>query len=268
MQHKNYFIESKSFNVDVPAWNGPLELLLDLIRKSEINIFDIPISQITEDYLQAIHSQQKIDVDVAANFLEMAATLIIIKSKMLLPANADEHSNDAMENDPREALVQQLLEYQKYKEIANELDKKQNEADFYQERWKAHKHQQLTFPLVDELLKKDKKSADISSSRSLWQQVSIYDLLKVFSNVVRLFESEQNLTPTVQVIEYSVEDSITHLKSKLDEKHSINFYDLFLETRVKEKIIATFWAILQLYKENYLTIKQHAVFGDIYLFKI
>ena len=114
---------SKSpFRVTLPIWNGPLDLLLDLIKASEINIHDIPIKEITSQYLATIKLMQKLDLEVAAEFLVMASTLVYIKSKMLLPQEMAGVDNEDFPRDPRLGLVEQLLEYQKFKQLAEVLE--------------------------------------------------------------------------------------------------------------------------------------------------
>ena len=127
---KKWWDENVQYNVKIDAFEGPLDLLLHLINRYEIDIYDIPVAQITEQYMAYIHAMQELQLDIASEYLVMAATLLAIKSKMLLPKHEEEildESVELSENDPREELMQRLLEYKKYKEAAQALKKKEEE---------------------------------------------------------------------------------------------------------------------------------------------
>ncbi len=236
------------FEVNLPIWNGPLDLLLDLIKSTEINIYDIPIKEITSQYLDAIKLMQKLDIEIASEFLVMASTLIYIKSKMLLPNEMLDNDDKELEEDPRAGLVEQLLEYQKFKELAEVLGDK----DVHSNRLLERKDNQITFPL--ETVKEDP-----------WKEVTLFELIKVFSGVVDVMETSEIIS--IKQDEFSMEEKIDMMKKLLLKEEKINFYDLFREGSSKIEIIAIFWAILEMYKYGQITIKQHAFFGDIFIFK-
>ncbi len=235
------------YKVKLPTWNGPLDLLLDLIRSSEVNIFDIPIFEITQQYLDAIKVIQKMDIDLASDFLAMAATLIMIKSKMLLPVEM-QSDEDLLLEDPRKDLVDKLIEYQKYKAIAAELEN----SEFHAERIIERKDCQTTF--------------DVNEG-NIWESVTIYELLKVFSGFVDVVDKMENDESLEEEEEFQVEDKLNFIKNQFKQEEKIEFYSLFGNRFIKNEVIVTFLAILELYKLDYLLIRQHRVFGDIYLFK-
>ena len=241
-------IAKSKFEVNLPFWNGPLDLLLDLIRSTEINIYDISIKEITSQYLDVIKLMQRLDIEVASEFLVMASTLIYIKSKMLLPSEILDNEDEEFDKDPRSNLVEQLLEYQKFKALAEVLGNKEIHSNRLLER----KDNQITFPFEAE-------------KKNTWENVTLFELMKVFSGVVDVME-----TPNVnffQQVEFSIEDKINMITNQLSIADKINFYDLFRQESTKIEIISIFWALLEMYKHGQITIKQHAFFGDIFIFK-
>ena len=242
------YANSKAFKVKLPFFNeGPLDLLLHLIKESKINIYDIPISDITHQYLTAIQLMKKLDIELAADFLLMAATLIFIKSRMMLPAEMNEGDENDFLNDPRTNLVEQLLEYQKFKKLAEVLE----DQEFHTTKIIERKDNQITFDLP-------KKEDDA------WKEVNLFELIKVFSGVVDVMDYDD--FDVLRTEEVRIEDKIDQIELELKRAGKLNFYDLFPKASTKQIIIVTFWAILELYKVGVLTIKQHAIFGDIYIF--
>lgn len=239
--------KKKSFEIELPnLWTGPLDLLLDLIRTQEVDIHDIPISEITHQYLEAIKYMQKLDIDIASDFLVMAATLIYIKSKMLLPAELED--DEELFLDPRKNLVEQLLEYQKFKNVAEVL----GQLSDYSERLVERRDHQLTFSLNEE-------------DDDLWEEVTLFELLKVFSGIVHEVPAIDFLPTDAR--EFTVEGKIDQITEALEREGSVNFFELFSNEKVKSEILAAFLAVLELYKMGRIRIKQHKVFGDIHLFK-
>ena len=245
MLTQNTSSKLSQYEVKLPTWNGPLDLLLDLIRSSEVNIFDIPIFEITQQYLDAIKMMQKMDIDLASDFLAMAVTLIMIKSKMLLPVEM-QSDEDFLLEDPRKDLVDKLIEYQKYKAIAEELEN----SEFHAERIIERKDCQTTFDVTE---------------GNAWEDVTIYELLKVFSGFVEAVDKMENYENLEE--DFRVEDKLDFIKDQFKQEEKIEFYSLFGNDFIKNEVIVTFLAILELYKLNYLLIRQHRVFGDMYLFK-
>ncbi len=178
------------YNVKTEAFEGPLDLLLHLINRLEVDIYDIPMSQITEQYLHFVHAMQELELDVASEYLVMAATLLAIKSKMLLPKHEEELEEDVemLEEDPRDELVEKLIEYRKYKEAAQELKQKEEER----------------------VLMYTKPPSDLSqfTERDMEQSlqtldVNIYDMLGAFHKLLR----RKKLTKTSLYSHYKTRNS-------------------------------------------------------------
>lgn len=239
----------KELNVKVPMWEGPLDLLLDLIRSAKVNIYDIPIADITRQYMETLQLMKDMDLEVAGEFLVMASQLLLIKSRMLLPVEFGEEGDD-MERDPRDGLVSQLLEYQKFKKMADVLESREQITERIIER----SDHQITF------LEKPEESED-----DMWSEVTLFELIKIFSGVVDVVQFEG--MDVLREEDYKVEDKIEYIQMVLEEKGKINFYDLFSKKTPKIEVVVTFWALLELYKMGSILFKQHSFFSDIYIFR-
>ena len=232
-----------SYKVKLEIFEGPLDLLLYLIKKEELSIHDIPISAITEQYLQYIEIMRMLDLDIAGEFLVMAATLMHIKSKMLLPQ--DETEEEQEEEDPRAELVKKLLEYKKFKEAAQQLKDKE-----------AHAKEVFERPGIREKIEDDTEEED-----ELYFEASIFDLLSAFSKVLK--EVPKSRFYEVVKDEVTVSDKIHEIFHLMVKSPVIYFLDLFKKARNKIEIIATFLALLELIRMKEVLVKQDKVFGDI-----
>ncbi len=220
-------------------FEGPLDLLLFLIRKSEVNIYDIPIAQITEQYLQYLEYSTKLNLENATEFYAMAATLLHIKSQMLLPVQVD--FGEEME-DPRQELVESLIEYQKYKKISALIVDKGKEAEWVVER--KTKQRVLPFPDDDDL----------------WEQLEVWDLLKTFSNLMASLSSEQIIDLYEEV---TVNEKLTLIHEFLDRKVEFLFTDLLTKSSSLMDLVCAFLAVLEAVKTRLVSIYQNKMFGDI-----
>lgn len=241
------------YNVKVDVFEGPLDLLLHLINKLEIDIYDIPMTEITEQYMMYIHTMQELQLDVASEYLVMAATLLAIKSKMLLPKHEDELLDeeliDEYEEDPREELVERLLEYRRYKEAANELKEKEQDRSLY-----------FTKPPSD----LSEYAEEIKSER-LDLNVTIYDMLGAFHKLLRRKRLQKPLNTKIARQEISIETRMEEILNELKNTNGeINFYHLFPKP-IRSHIVVTFLAILELMKRNDIFVKQEDNFGDIWI---
>lgn len=234
-------------DVKVAAYSGPLDVLLDLIRAAQVNIHDIPIREITASYLQVIEAMKRLDIEVASEFLVMAATLIQIKSRMILPAELEEGEGDLWE-DPRRDLVRQLLEYQKFKELSAELERREAVAHRLVERRDA----QAAFTAARGLVS------------DLWKDVSLEDLLKVFTEVVRVLDYEE--FGVLREEEFKVDDKMDYIRAVLADRGEVEFYGLFSDRRSRAEIVVTFWAVLELYKVGAIKVQQQEQFALIMIF--
>lgn len=233
-----------AISVKLQAFEGPLDLLLHLIDKAEVDIYDIPIAEITDQYLQYIDAMQVHDLEVSSEFLVMAATLLEIKSKMLLPKPKKEESGEEGA-DPREELVQKLIEYKKYKEISLQLKDKLSvfEKVFY----KAPE------PIEDYI-------PDVSSIYN----VSLDLLVISFKNILLRNESRKrhNFKEIYREV-VTIDDKIQLISKLLINKPSFYFDDLFLNCCNKYEIIVTFIAVLELIKRKSILIEQERSFARI-----
>jgi len=229
------------YKVRLEKFEGPLDLLLYLIKKQEIDIYDIPISRITEQYLEYIQMLEFLNLELAGEFLVMAATLMRIKARLLLPVQVDE---DEEEIDPRQQLVQQLLEYQKFKAAATELDSMR-----YQ--------RQLLFVRPEQEPEEVEEETEFS--------YSLFDLITAFKSVL---EQARDRYMDVRAEESSIEEKMEYLKQRLAEQEVIAFEDLFEGLAGAPALIATFLAVLELLRLKVAKVKQSKPFGQIWIQKV
>lgn len=240
-----------AISVKLQAFEGPLDLLLHLIEKNKINIYDIPIVDITEQYMTYIRQMQKQDLNVVSEFLVMAAWLLEIKSKMLLPKEVDEEGE---EQDPRDELVRQLLEYKMYKFMAQELKERQTDAGY--SFYKA-----ATVP--DEVSKYE-EPVDL---QQLLSGVSLPKLYKVFEQVIK--RQKDKVDPIrskfgkIEKEEVNLSEKMEYVREYARTKKKFNFRNLIEENKTKMQMIVTFLAILELMKVGQIKISQEEIFDDI-----
>ncbi|WP_281397307.1 segregation/condensation protein A [Heyndrickxia vini] len=238
------------YNVKIDAFEGPLDLLLHLINRLEIDIYDIPMAEISEQYLLFIHAMKELELDIASEYLVMAATLLAIKSKMLLPKHEDELEDEfEYEEDPRDDLVEKLIEYRKYKEAAVELKQMEQERG-----------QMFTKPPSDlsEYMK------DIHSDQ-FQGDVSIYDMIGALNKLLRRKKLQKPLSTKITRQEISIESRMEEiLKDLTIEKGKQNFNSLF-PVPEKNHVVITFLAILELMKRNEIYVEQDGNFKDIFV---
>ena len=236
-----------AFPVKLAQFEGPLDLLLHLIKKSEVNVHDIPISLITKQYLETIELMQELNLDVAGEFLVMAATLIHIKSKMLLPRPETAAGVEGEEEDPRDALVRRLLEHQRFKAAAGLL----------------HEREQLR---AAQWLRPDEAVAAIAGDEYEPElEVDLYSLLTAFQQVVeRAKHRPKVLLPPEQI---PVEVRIDQLLARLSETEACGFEDLFADVADRAGLIVTFLALLEMIRLKLVRVFQSGSFGPIRVYK-
>ena len=235
--------------VKLPAYEGPFELLLDLIKKNEMDIYNIEISVITKQYLDYLKEMKQFDLEIAGEFLVMAATLIYIKSKMLLPI-AEEEKDDEGE-DPRTELIRKLLEYQAFREAAKKL------GLYEDERGKIFTRQVADYYLSN--LSPEDIAIDTFSA-------NLFDLLSAFQSVLSGISKEAFHQVFEEII--SIEQKIEEVKRILTERGSISFRELFGERVTKNELIATFLALLEIIRSKFAQVAQEKQFGDILISKM
>jgi segregation and condensation protein A len=232
---------SNSYRFKLKDFEGPLDLLLFLIKKNDVNIYDIPISQITEQYLGYLASAgSDYSIEDLSSFQVMAATLIYIKSRMLLPLAFD---IDDEIDDPRRELVERLIEYQKYKKLSELMEEKEMEAEWVIERQKI----QRVLPF---------------DSGDLWQQMDVWDLLKSFSALMSRISPERIIDLYEEV---TINEKITLMNEILEARGECGFTDLVVRKGSLMDIVCAFLAVLEAVKLRIVHIYQNRMFGDIML---
>jgi segregation and condensation protein A len=236
-----------AFPVKLANFEGPLDLLLHLIKKNEVNVHDIPIALITRQYLDAIHLLQEMNLDIAGEFLVMAATLIHIKSKMLLPRPETAAGVEGEEEDPRDALVRRLLEHQKFKAAAELL----------------HEREQLRSA---QWLRPDARVAEIAGDDYEPElEVDLFSLLSAFQSVVdRAKLRPKAYLPAEQM---PIELRIEQLLERLSETEAIGFEELFSDVDDRGGLIVTFLALLEMIRLKLVRVFQAGSFGPIRIYK-
>lgn len=234
------------YTIKIDEFEGPLDLLLHLIKKSNIDIYDISIEQITKQYLDYINAMESLNIDVASEYLVMASELMEIKSKMLLPNKQEEEPEEEEEVVSKEALIQKLIEYQKYKEVTNEFKElEKNRKQIY-----IKSPENLTALYNKEITNDGSTTVD--------------DLVKAFEKFLERKEKEKPLSTKITSREYSVKERKHSIRNILKQKGKTEFTELFQEYN-KSYIVVTFISILELAKENEININQDKNFSKIYL---
>jgi len=231
------------YQVRIEAFEGPLDLLLHLIRSQELDIYDIPIAQITDQYLEYLEFMESLDLALAGEFLEMAATLIRIKVRMLLPAPEKEGDED---EDPRQDLVRRLVEYKEFKEAARSLSEREDD------RRQHHPRAVDVSPFLDEE----------PDTEELLKDVTLFDLVDALRDVLSRVPHRIDVH-AVDLEEVTVEERIDHLRRAMQAGRPMRFSELFEETAGRAQIVVTFIALLELIKRGELRATQERVFGDI-----
>ena len=232
------------FTIQIERYEGPLDLLLDLIRKHKLDIFDIPIAQISDQYLDYVRQADELNVDLGGEFVFMAATLIQIKSKMLLPK--DPTIPEEQQEDPREELVQRLIEYETFKEASQMLLQK-----------RVVEEHTWSNPALDAFLDEDEDPG---------LAVSVFDLVQTFQDVLERAKNRPRFD--VPQDEVSVENRIAYLKNMLlSEGQAIRLRDVFERQPSRRALIATFLAVLEMVRMQAVVLRQDKLFGEIVIRK-
>lgn len=242
----------ENFEIKLPLFEGPFDLLLFFIQRDELDVYDIPINKITKDFLEYLHHLEKMNVEVASEFILVAATLMRIKAKMLLPRPVlDEEGNEI---DPREELVKHLLEYKKYKSVIDELS--QMESDRLQKEKRGN------------IIKEIRKIAETNNVEAELQNVDLYKLLKVFQNVLAKYEIEKN-RPKHEVVQYpyTISAQRTFVLNKLSEVKRLSFTELIEIDTNKIAVIFNFLSILDLLQMSKITLHLGEGFNNFWIEK-
>ncbi|HDZ77165.1 MAG TPA: chromosome segregation protein ScpA [Candidatus Omnitrophica bacterium] len=227
-----------SHKIKLHVFEGPLDLLLYLIKKDEINIYDIPITQVTEQYMKYLDLMELLDLDIAGEFLVIAASLVHIKSKMLLPRDPQEEEEEI--EDPRTDLVEKLLEYKRFKEVAEDLRSREQ-------------FKQTLFTRKPEIKEKD--------PNEVYFETSLFELISAFSNALK--DIPKDVFYEVIKDEFTVDEKIHDILHSLFKKSKLKLSELFEKAKNNLEMIATFLAILELIKIKEVKIMQKALFDEI-----
>lgn len=229
------------YEVRINEFEGPLDLLLHLIKKSNIDIYDISLEEITNQYFDYIKAMKEMNLDIASEYLVMASELLEYKSKSLLPKKEEE--NDEYEEDPKEVLIKKLIDYKRYKEITGAFkDLESVRSDIFTK----------TPSSIDEYGEKIINN----------DNVSVEDLLEAFKKFMTRKEYEKPLNTKITNKELSVSERISSIRNILKNKKQVNFMELF-EIHTKDYVVVTFLSILEMSKDREITIEQDNNFGDI-----
>jgi len=242
----------ENFEVKLPLFEGPFDLLLFFIERDELDIYDIPIATITNDFLEYVHQMETLNIEVASEFILVAATLMRIKSKMLLPRpQLDEQGNEI---DPREELVRHLLEYKKYKSVLDTFHKME-ETELMKEK-------------RGNLMKELKALAESTNVEAELQDVTIFKLMTVFEKVMKRFEAEKN-KPVHQVIQYpyTVEGQKKYVVDELSKKQRVSFTELLSIFPTRIGLIFNFLAILEMLALQQINIQVGEGFNNFWVTK-
>ena len=231
-----------SRNIKVKEFEGPLDLLLFLVKKNEINIYDIPVAEITEQYIDYLKYVTELDLDDITEFHALAAALLYIKSRMLLPVEID---LDEIE-DPRQELVETLIEYQKYKKLTGLMEERSREAEWVIERKKL----QRPLPFKED---------------ELWEELDVWELVKTFSSLMKGIQGGQTLIDLYE--EVSINEKITLLSELMETRGECSFADLVARKGSLLDIICAFLALLETVKAGMVSVFQNRMFGDIMIRK-
>jgi segregation and condensation protein A len=219
-------------------FEGPLDLLLFLIEKNEVNIYDIPIAKITEQYLDYLTDLSEFDLDEISEFQAMAARLLLTKSRMLLPI---EITSDDEDEDPRQELVEHLIEYQKFKKLSGLMEERVRDAEWVFER----KRLERPLPFNDE---------------AMWEKVDVWDLLKIFAEYTRGLSRERIVDLYEEI---TVNEKKALLCEILEDRKECRFADLLVRTNSILDFVCAFLALLEMAKQHIVAVFQNRMFGDI-----
>jgi segregation and condensation protein A len=234
------------YRVKVQNFEGPLDLLLFFIKRDELNIYDIPIAGIIREFLEYVRLIQQLDLDYAGDFLLMAANLMQIKVRMLLPRNEDEDE----EEDPRAELIRRLLEYKRFKDVSESLKKMEDKQRrvFYRENFKY-----------------DKVEATVNET-NLLKEITLFDLLKAFKKVIDNMPRESLYT--VRKLGITIEDQIEFINSFFTERNQVNFLELVSDIREKIIVVVTFIALLELIKNQQIKVYQDENVNNFLIYRL
>jgi len=233
------------YKVRLEVFEGPLDLLLYLIKRDEIDIYDISIERITQQYLEFLDAFQTLNIELAGEFIVMAANLLYIKSRTLLPKDQQPAEEDAEEDDPRWELIRQLIEYKKFKEAASQLKSREE--------------------LSENLFPRAPEKPDLHpDARLLVGEVGIFDLIRAFQNILKRLDAPEDLREIFEE-NHTVADKIDHILEVTTSGERISFERLFDKVASRSEVVVTFLALLELIRLKQIRVFQESAFREIQL---
>lgn len=236
-----------AYKVKLDVFEGPLDLLLYLVRKDEVDIYDIEIGRITRQYLEYLEAMESIDVEIGGEFIVMAANLLYIKSRTLLPVDLQGPvEEEGEEEDPRWELIRQLIEYKKFKEAAGELRDRED--------------------LAVKLFGRSPSAPPPDGGATLLAgEVGALDLIAAFQRVLARIEEKKGSAREIEADRFTVSEKIEFVLKVLPEKESLRFEELFAGQTTRGEVVATFLALLELVRLRHVCVEQSEAFGEIML---
>ena len=234
--------------VKLEVFEGPLDLLLYLVKKDEVDIYDISIERITSQYLEYLEAFEVLHIEIAGEFLVMAANLLYIKSRTLLPKDQQMPDEETEEEDPRWELIRQLIEYRKFKEAASHL----------------RDQEELQAALFPRAVSLDPAHAPVLDETMMLGDVGIFDLINAFQKALKRLPVEEK-PGEIREETYTVTDRINHLMHRIDRGVSVRFEELFGEATTRNELVVTFLALLELIRMKQFRVRQEEQFGEIWL---
>ena len=236
------------YKVQLEVFEGPLDLLLYLVKKDDVDIYDISIERITTQYLAYLEAFEVLQIELAGEFLVMAANLLYIKSRTLLPKDQQMPDEEVEEDDPRWELIRQLIEYRKFKEAANHL----------------RDQEELQSSLFPRAVSLDPAHAPVIDENMLIGDVGIFDLINAFQRALKRLPVEEK-QGEIHEETFTVTDRINHLMRMVERGVSMKFEELFGEASSRSELVVTFLAILELIRMKQFRVRQEEQFGEIWL---
>jgi segregation and condensation protein A len=246
-----------SLNIKIENFEGPFDLLLHLIKKNKMEIYDIKIYDITSQYLEYIKAMEEMDLEITSEFIVIAATLIEIKSKMLLPKpKIDESALDKDEHDPRKELINKLVEYKKFKEGAK----------FFRNREQGTGRM---FSKKPEIIEEKKKTLD---PENFLRGITMLQLFEVYNELINIYKNKINtnsiINREIPLDKFKIEDKINYLKEVIASDEKVLFSNIVKHCSVKIEVVVTFLALLELIKLRFVRVVQENNFKEIYVERI
>ena len=236
----------EDYKVKLDVFEGPLDLLLYLIKRDEVDIYDISIERITKQYLSYMEAFHVLNIDLAGEFIVMAANLLYIKSRTLLPVDQQMAEEDAEEDDPRWELIRQLIEYKKFKEAAARLRDKE--------------------ALMENLFPRIPVVPDLAPAENLLvEEVGIFDLIHAFQKILKRLEKEPENLREIFEENFTVSEKIDYLLKVMSGGVAMRFEELFADVASRAEIVVTFLAMLELIRMKQLCVRQDSHFGEIWI---